>query len=157
MLLYAVLCRHVFKRTDVSMIVRQGGVKMKDYTHSTIIKVKCDCCGKDIECPEEMLKTSKKHLCYTCFQDPKSFKNFKQDELKNVHVDIPLEKFADEIADNFATMMVNEAFPKIWSDKKEDLKELSKKDLSKEMFGAGVYMGVQAFVDSMQESGKKKK
>ena len=130
---------------------------MKDYTHSTIIKVKCDWCGKDIECPEEMLKTSKKHLCYTCFQDPKSVKNFKQDELKNVHVDIPLEKLADEIADNFAAMMVNEAFPKIWSDKKEDLKELSKKDLSKEMFGAGVYMGVQAFVDSMQESGKKKK
>jgi hypothetical protein len=139
------------------MIVRQGGVKMKDYTHSTIIKVKCDCCGKDIECPEEMLKTSKKHLCYTCFQDPKSFKNFKQDELKNVHVDIPLEKFADEIADNFATMMVNEAFPKIWSDKKEDLKELSKKDLSKEMFGAGVYIGIQAFMDSMQETEKKKK
>lgn len=70
---------------------------------------------------------------------------------------MPLENVTDEIADNFATMMVNEAFPKIWSEKKEDLKELSKKDLSKEMFGAGVYMGVQAFMDSMQETEKKKK
>jgi hypothetical protein len=157
MLLRSVLCRHVFKRTDASMIVRQGGVKMKDYTNSTIIKVKCDCCGKDIECPEEMLKTSKKHLCYTCFQDPKSVKNFKDDELKNVHVDMPLEEVTDEIADKFATMMVNEAFPKIWSEKKEDLKELSKKDLSKEMFGAGVYFGIQAFMDSMQEEKKNKK
>jgi hypothetical protein len=157
MLLRGVLCRHVFKRTDASMIVRKGGVKMKDYTNSTIVKVKCDCCGKDIECPEEMLKTSKKHLCYSCFQDPKSFKNFKHDELKNVHVDMPLEEVTDDIADNFATMMVNEAFPKIWSEKKEDLKELSKKDLSKEMFGAGVFFGIQAFMDSMQEEKKNKK
>ena len=157
MLLRSVLCRHVFKRTDASMIVRQGGVKMKDYTNSTIVKVKCDCCGKDIECPQEMLKTSKKHLCYNCFQDPKSVKNFKHDELKNVHVDIPLEEVADEIADKFVTMMVNEAFPRVWSEKKEYLKELSKKDLSKEMFGAGVFMGIQAFMDSMQKTEKNKK
>jgi uncharacterized protein YpuA (DUF1002 family) len=130
---------------------------MKDFSNSTIVKVKCDSCGKEIECPEEMLKTSKKHLCYTCFQDPKSTKDFKDDELKNVHVDVPVEKLTDEVADNFATMMVNEAFPKIWADKKEDLKELSKKDLSKEMFGAGVYLGIQAFFDSMEETEKKKK
>jgi hypothetical protein len=104
-----------------------------------------------------MLRTSKKHLCYTCFQDPKSTKNFTDDELKNVHVDAPLEELADEVADKFAAMMVTEAFPKIWSEKKEDLKELSKKDLSKEMFGAGVYMEIQAFMDSMQETEKKKK
>jgi hypothetical protein len=130
---------------------------MKEFPTNTIVKVKCDSCGKDIECPEEMLKTSKKHLCYTCFQDPKSTKDFKDDELKNVHVDAPMEELADQVADNFATMMVNEAFPKIWSQKKEELKELSKKDLSKEMFGAGVYMGIQAFMDSMQETEKKKK
>ena len=130
---------------------------MKDIANSTIVKVKCDSCGKEIECPEEMLNTSKKHLCYACFQDPKSTKNFKDDELKNVHVDIPAEKLVDEVADKFAAMMVNEAFPKIWSEKKENLKELSKKDLSKEMFGAGVYIGIQAFMDAMQETEKKKK
>ncbi|MCX6671215.1 MAG: hypothetical protein NTX92_04795 [Euryarchaeota archaeon] len=130
---------------------------MKDFKNSTIVKVKCDCCGKDIECPEEMLKTSKKHMCYTCFQDPKSVKNFKDDELKNVHVDIPTEELTDTVADNFARMMVDEAFPKIWSEKKEELKELSKKDLSKEMFGAGVFMGIQAFIDSMEVKEKNKK
>ena len=72
-------------------------------------------------------------------------------------MDVPLEEVTDEIADKFATMMVNEAFPKIWLEKKEDLKELSKKDLSKEMFGAGVFMGIQAFMDSTQEIKKNKK
>lgn len=130
---------------------------MKDFTNSTIVKVKCDCCGKQIECPENMMKTSKKHVCYQCFQNPKNFNKFNDEERKNVHVDIPLENVTDEIADKFATMMVNEAFPKIWSEKKEDLKELSKKDLSKEMFGAGVCIGIQAFMDSMQEIKKNKK
>jgi hypothetical protein len=139
------------------VIVKQGGVKMKDFKNSTIVKVKCDCCGKDIECPEEMLKTSKKHMCYTCFQDPMSVKNFNDDELKNVHVDIPTEELTDTVADNFASMMVDEAFPKIWSEKKEELKELSKKDLSKEMFGVGVFMGIQAFMDSMEVKEKNKK
>jgi hypothetical protein len=139
------------------VIVKQGGVKMKDFKNSTIVKVKCDCCGKDIECPEEMLKTSKKHMCYTCFQDPNCVKNFKDDELKNVHVDIPTEELTDTVADNFARMMVDEAFPKIWSEKKEELKELSKKDLSKEMFGAGVFIGIQAFMDSMEVKEKNKK
>jgi len=157
MIQQSVFCRHVFKRTDAYTIVKQGGEQMKDFTDSTIVKVKCDCCGKDIECPKEMLKTSKKHLCYTCFQDPKMYNKFTDEERKNVHVDMPLENVTDEIADKFATMMVNEAFPKIWSEKKEDLKELSKKDLSKEMFGAGVFMGIQAFMDSMQEEEKNKK
>jgi hypothetical protein len=130
---------------------------MKDLTDSTIVKVKCDACGKDIECPEEMLKTSKKHLCYTCFQDPKSTKGFTDAELHNVHVDIPIENLTDEIADNLATMMITEVFPQVWSKNKEDFRELSKKDLSKEMFGAGVYLGIQAFMDSMRETKKKKK
>ena len=98
-----------------------------------------------------MLKTSKKHVCYQCFQDPKNFKNFTDEERKKVHVDIPMEKFADTVAENFATMMVDDMFPEIWSEKKFDLKEFSKKELAKEMFGAGVYFGVQAIVDSMNE------
>jgi len=130
---------------------------MKDVSNGTVVKVKCDSCGKDIECPKEMLKTSKKHLCFTCFQDPKSTKNFTDDELRNVHVDIPLDKAADEIADNITNIMVDETFPQIWSEKKEDFKDLSKKDLSKEMFGAGVYLGIQAYMDFMHVAGKKKK
>ncbi len=130
---------------------------MKDGTDSAVVKVKCDACGKDIECPEEMLKTSKKHLCFTCFQDPRSTKDFTDEERKNVHVDIPMEDLTDEMADRLATTMVDDVFPKVWSEKKEEFRELSKKDLSREMFGAGVYLGVQAFMDYMNETKGKKK
>jgi len=118
-----------------------------------IVKVKCDGCGTEIECPEEMLKTSKKHLCYSCFQDPKKYEHFSEDERRNVHVDAPLEQFADTVADNIAAMMVEREFPGIWSEKKEELKELSKKDLAKEMFGIGVFIGAQACMDFMNVMG----
>jgi hypothetical protein len=129
----------------------KGGVQTKNINSGKIVKLTCDCCGKEIECPENMLKTSKKHVCYQCFQDPKNFKNFTDEERKNVHVDIPMEKLADTVAEKYATMIVNDMFPEIWSEKKEDFREFSKKDLAKEMFGAGVYFGVQAVVDSMNE------
>jgi hypothetical protein len=40
--------------------------------------------------------------------------------------------------------------------KKRDLKELSKTELSKEMFGAGVYLGIQASMDSTRDIEKNK-
>jgi len=126
-------------------------MKTKDYKNSKIIKVTCDFCGKDMECPEEMLKTSKRHMCYTCFQNSKSIKNVRDEELKNIHVDAPMDELTDTIAENFADAMVEDVFQDMWSKKKRDLKELSKKDLSKEMFGAGVYMGIQAFMDSTRD------
>jgi len=131
-------------------------MKIKDFENSKIIKVKCDFCGKDMECPEEMLKTSKRHMCYTCFQNSKNIKNARDEELKNIHVDVPMDKLTDTIAENFADNMVEEVFPKLWSEKKADLKELSKKELSKELFGAGIFMGIQAFMDSMRDLEKNK-
>lgn len=126
-------------------------MKTKDYKNSKIIKVNCDFCGKDMECPEEMLKTSKRHMCYTCFQNSKNIKNVRDEELKNIHVDVPMDELTDTIAENFADAMVEDVFQDMWSKKKRDLKELSKKELSKEMFGAGVYMGIQAFMDSTRD------
>jgi hypothetical protein len=72
-------------------------------------------------------------------------------------VDIPPEDLTDEIADRIATIMISEVFLKVWSKDKGDFKDLSKKDLSREMFGAGAYLGIQAFMDSVQEMKKKKK
>ena len=131
-------------------------MKIKDFESSKIIKVKCDFCGKDMECPEEMLKTSKRHMCYTCFQNSKNIKNVRDEEIKNIHVDVPMDELTDTIAENFADNMVEEVFPKLWSEKKADLKELSKKELSKELFGAGIFMGIQAFMDSMRDLEKNK-
>jgi len=103
------------------------------------------------------MKTSKKHICFSCFQDPEKYKAFTGEERRNVHVDIPMDKISDTVADNFASAMAKEQFPEIWSEKKEQLKAFSKKDLAQEMFGAGVYLGIQAFIDSMEETEKKKK
>ncbi len=129
---------------------------MKDFTNSKIVKVNCYFCGKDIECPEEMLKTSKRHMCYACFQNSKNIKNVGDEELKNIHVDIPIDELTDTVAENFTDVIVEDVFQDIWSKKKKDLKELSKKELSKEMFGAGVYIGIQAFMDSMRDIEKSK-
>jgi len=125
-----------------------------------VVKVTCDCCGAEIECPQEMMKTSQKHLCSSCFKNPKNFEKFTEEERRNVHVDIPLEELADTTADTLAEIMTKEAFPQIWSEEKGNLKMLSKKELAEEMFAIGVYMGVQAVLDSMNEcdeNGKKAK
>jgi hypothetical protein len=127
---------------------------MNDLNKNKIVKVSCDCCGKEIECPEKMLKTSKKHVCYQCFQDPKNLNKFTKEERKNVHIDIPMEELGDTVAENFAATMVDEMFPEIWSKKKGDFREFSKKDLAKEMFGAGIFLGIQTFMDSMNDTEK---
>ena len=121
-------------------------MKIKDFENSKIIKVKCSFCGKDMECPDEMLKTSKRHMCYECFQKSDTIRD---KDMKDIHVDIPTNELSDTIAESFADNAVDEVFPRLWSEKKRDIKELSKKELSKEMFGAGVYLGIQAFLDSM--------
>lgn len=129
---------------------------MKNFKNSKIINVKCDFCGKDMECPEDMLKTSDGHMCYTCYQNPENMKNGKNKGFKNIHIDMPMVDFTDTIAGNFADTMVEEVFKDIWSEKKMDLNDMSKKELSKEMFGAGVYLGIQAFIDSMNDIEKNK-
>ncbi len=98
-----------------------------------------------------MMKTSKKHLCYSCFQDPKNYSTFTEEERRNVHVDIPMENITDTVADKLASTMVKETFPDIWSQKKDEFKAFSKKELAEEMFGAGVYLGAQAVMDSFEE------
>jgi uncharacterized protein YpuA (DUF1002 family) len=129
----------------------KGGDTRKDMTNEKIIKVSCDCCGTEIECPDEMMKTSKKHLCYTCFQDRKNFKKISEEEKKNVHVDIPMDKISDTVAQSFASTMAREVFPEIWSKEKENLKAFSKKELAQEMFEAGVYLGIQELMDCLGE------
>lgn len=108
------------------------------------VKINCDFCDKEIECPEEMLEKSKKQMCYDCFIEREP----SDKELKDVHVDIPMDKMPAVISSNLADYMVEEEFPDLWNEKKNELKELSKKDLALEMFGAGVYLGVKSFMES---------
>ena len=61
------------------------------------IKVNCSFCGKGIECPENMMQ-SKKHMCYTCFQNAGELS--KGEDLGQVHVDIPMDKMDELIPEN---------------------------------------------------------
>ena len=97
------------------------------------IKVNCSFCGKEIECPENMLN-SKKHMCYDCFQNAGELA--KGEDLGKVHVDIPMDKMDEMIPENLTNSLVEEAFPDVWKERKEELKAMSKHNLAEEMFGA---------------------
>lgn len=122
-------------------------MEMKDFSKSSSIIVHCSFCNNEIECPEDMLEKSKKHMCYECFIT----KEPSDEEVKDVHVDIPMEKMPETLASGMADRMVEEVFPELWSKRKNGLKEMSKKNLAEEMFGAGVFLGIRAFMDSMRQ------
>lgn len=113
------------------------------------IKVNCSFCGSDMECPENMLQDSEKHMCFECFQSTDE-ENMPSDVSK-VHIDIPKDKLLDTMPDAMTSSMVEELFPDIWKERKEELKEMSKKELAEEMFGAGVYVAINNLIKAMSK------
>ena len=111
------------------------------------VKVNCSFCGSQMECPENMLKESEKHMCFECFQnaDEKGMPS----DISKVHIDIPKEKLLDTMPEAMTDSMVEELFPEIWKERKEELKEMSKKEIAEEMFGAGVYVAINNFIKAM--------
>lgn len=103
------------------------------------IKVNCDFCGKEIECPKNMLEKAKKHMCHECFLDKAH--NGNDEPLEDVHVDFPTNELISELANKMTNEMVEEMFPEVWG-RKNELKEMSKKELAYEMFGAGAYIAL---------------
>lgn len=104
------------------------------------VKVNCDYCEKEMECPKNMLETSKSHMCHECFLE--RVEKGSNEELKDVHVDFPTENLIEETANTMVNEMVEKVFSNLWNDKKNELKEMSKKDLAYEMFGAGAYIAL---------------
>lgn len=104
-----------------------------------IIKVNCSYCGKEIECPKNMLNEVEKHACLDCF------KNLDKKQSNNmgakVHVDIPLDEAIENIASEFANKQTKEVFLEIWADHKDEMKNMSKKELAEKMFDEGLHMG----------------
>ena len=123
-------------------------MEIKDFSKSKSVKVNCSFCGNEMECPEEMLATSNTHMCFNCFNE----KKYPDEELKNVHVDIPMNEFDDHIPSEMADQMIEKVFPGLWSNKKGELKEMSKKELAEEMFGTGIYLGIKAFLETMKKA-----
>ena len=125
---------------------------MKDFSENKSIKVNCNFCSNEMECTKEMLEKSKKHMCYECF----IAKEPSDEELKDVHIDIPIDKISEVAASGMADRMVEEVFSSLWVERKNELKEMSKKDLAEKMFGTGIYMGVRGFIELIEQMEKDK-
>ena len=117
------------------------------------VKVDCDFCGKEMECPKDMLEKAKKHMCHECFLE--RAENGSGEELKDVHVDFPIENLIEGTANKMVNQMIGEVFSLVWNERKNELKELSKKDLAYEMFGAGAYIALSNFMKLQHEQGMK--
>lgn len=118
-----------------------------------IVKANCDFCGEEIECPKDMLEKAKKHMCHKCFLE--RTENGSNEDLKDVHVDYPVESLIEETASNMVNQMIDEVFPLLWKKDKQELKELSKKDLAYEMFGAGAYIALSTSLKLQYEQSMK--
>ena len=121
----------------------------QDINNKESVKVNCTFCGKEIECPKDMLQKSKKHMCYNCFQNAGELA--KGEDLGEVHVDIPMDKMDELIPENLTNSLVEWAFPDVWKERKEELKAMSKRDLAEEMFGAGAYIAIQQMLFIMKQ------
>ena len=122
----------------------------QDISNKESVKVNCSFCGKEIECPKDMLQKSKKHMCYECFQNAGELA--KGEDLGEVHVDIPMDKMEELIPENLTNSLVKEVFPDVWKERKEELKAMSKRDLAKEMFGTGAYIAIQQMLATMKKA-----
>ncbi len=123
-------------------------MEYKGFSNQKIVNVKCDFCGRDMECPEEMFKTSKKHMCSTCFKNSDTLKG---EDAGNVHIDMPMDEADEIMAKRMTIDLMDQAFSMVWSRGKKELRKMSKKEMSREMFGNGIYVGIQFMFDNMKK------
>ncbi len=115
------------------------------------VKVNCNFCGKEIECPEDMLKDAEKHACFECFEDREDkFAGMSEEEIGKIHVDYPMEELNSRMAEDLADELVEQEFTEIWSDLKDDFKESSKKELAEEMFWQGANMAAGTLMETLR-------
>lgn len=113
--------------------------------------VDCSFCGKSIPCPDNMLQ-SEKHMCSDCIDDKRYL------ELKGgskVHFAIPNEEFADRMANAMVDELLQNEFPEIWKNAKDDIKEMSKKQISEEMFSHGAYVAARTLMETLKTMDEK--
>lgn len=116
------------------------------------VKVNCSFCGKEIECPEEMLKEVERHACSECFEKGEElFAGISEEEMGKIHVDYPMEELSSKMAEDLADKLVEQEFLEIWSDLKDDLKENSKKELAEKMFWQGACMAAGTVLETLRK------
>ncbi len=117
-----------------------------------IVKVNCSFCGKEIESPENML-SAEKHSCFECFEKLEG--KLSEEEILKIHVDIPKEKMGGVMASALSMQLLEEAFPQLWSDMKEDLKEMSRKEGAQKMFLIGASLMAEKIMREIEEEDNK--
>ena len=118
------------------------------------ITVNCFYCNKEIPCPEDIAK-AERHSCYDCFLKIKE--DLSENEVEKIHVAIPKEQALQAMPEMLMNYAMEEVFPKLWKDKKEEFKNMSKKDLAELSFLAGVQVMIDTFKDIEKVSNKKQK
>lgn len=92
-------------------------------------KVKCSECGKEMDCPENMLH-AEAHICADC-----------TDEIAGE--DNPLEAFGEfaetmKYVDGIVNDITELKFAAIWKEDKDELKSMQRKKLAREMLHEGI-------------------
>lgn len=120
---------------------------------SNEVKVNCNFCGKEIPCPVDMV--AQKHACYDCFLGLKE--EVSDEEIEKIHVAIPTEKAMQAMPDMVMSYAMEEIFPKLWKDQKEEFKEMSRKELAEISFLAGIQIALKTIKDIEKENAQTKK
>ena len=124
----------------------------EDYEEK-MIKTKCTFCSAEVNCPEQDFSSFKEFMCSECFSKRAHGKEEIGDE---VYIDFMPDDLYDEVGSNFADTLVQDVFPEFWTKNKEDFKEMSKKELAEQAFGAGVYVGTRTLMKGFGEISNKK-
>ena len=112
------------------------------------VNVKCSFCGKEVPCPKNMIN-AEKHACFECFL--KLQENLPEEEIKKVHVAIPKEKALQYFNTGMMQQLMEETFPEFWKDKKEELKEMSRREIAEYCFMIGAESMFVAMNDAADE------
>ena len=104
-----------------------------DIYEEEMIKIKCTFCNKEIDCPESS-KNSKIFICIDCVKLGKADK-LSDEEILDSYIEISdddLDSMFDMVMDK-----VEQMFPDLWKRHKDEMRDLSKKELAEQMFMAG--------------------
>ena len=89
------------------------------------------------------MMNSDKHICFDCFN--KHENELKDMEPGKLHIDFPRKEFEKRMPEIMAQALIDDLFPKIWSENKPQFKQMNKKELSRHMFAAGVMAMAETF------------
>ena len=113
------------------------------------VLVSCSFCSKEVPCPESMLK-SEKHACFECFLKLQDKLN--DDEIGKIHLAIPKDKAEEMYPHLLISQVMGESFPSFWRDKKEEFKQVSRKEIAEKSFLTGAIVMSKLMEELSKES-----